>query len=39
VAAAVRHVLGGAEVGADTPLMAAGLDSLGAEELRKELSR
>ena len=38
VEAAVAHVLGGASVAADTPLMAAGLDSLGAVELRKELS-
>ena len=35
----VAKVLGGAEVAASTPLMTAGLDSLGAVELRKELGR
>ena len=35
----VAAVLGGAEVAASTPLMTAGLDSLGAVELRKELGR
>ena len=35
----VAKVLGGVEVAASTPLMTAGLDSLGAVELRKELSR
>ena len=39
VRAGVATVLGGAEVAASMPLMAAGLDSLGAVELRKELSR
>lgn len=39
VHAAVAKVLGGVEVAASTPLMTAGLDSLGAVELRKELSR
>lgn len=38
VQAVVAAVLGGAEVTASTPLMTAGLDSLGAVELRKELS-
>ena len=35
----VSKVLGGAEVAASTPLMTAGLDSLGAVELRTELGR
>ena len=35
----VSRVLGGAEVAASTPLMTAGLDSLGAVELRTELGR
>ena len=39
VEAAVARVLGGAAVAADAPLMAAGLDSLGTVELRRELSR
>jgi acyl carrier protein len=38
VAAAVRGVLG-ADVGSDEPLMDAGLDSLGAVELRNALER
>ncbi|PSC67203.1 type I polyketide synthase [Micractinium conductrix] len=38
VRAAVTKVLGGVEVAASTPLMTAGLDSLGALDLRKELS-
>ena len=38
VHAAVRSVLG-AQVGADDPLMAAGLDSLGVTELRNALQR
>lgn len=35
----VHRLLGGAEVAASTPLSVAGMDSLGALELRKELGR
>ena len=35
----VTAVMGGAEVADSTPLMTAGIDSLGAGELRKDLNR